>query len=65
MAKVRDTYKYILKREGAIIYRDVTNDLNRRASEHKARYPDSVVIQVGLKTTREAALKWKKRYIRE
>jgi len=58
----RDTYKYVLKRGGVIIYRDVTNDLVRRAQEHKARYPDSLIVQIGRKTTRAAALEWKRKY---
>ncbi len=61
----RDTYKYVLKVNGVIIYRDVTNDLVRRAIEHKARYPNSQVVQIGRRTTREQALKWKRRYERK
>ena len=60
----RDTYKYVLKSGGVIIYRDVTNDLVRRAQEHKVRYPDSRVIQVGRRTTRAAALAWKRKHER-
>ena len=57
----RDTYKYVLKSGGVIIYRDVTNDLVRRAQEHKTRYPDSRIVQIGRKTTRAAALAWKRK----
>ena len=61
---MRDTYKYVLKRGEVIIYRDVTNDLVRRAQEHKTRYPDCNIVQVGRKTTRAAGLKWKQSYKR-
>jgi len=56
--KIRDTYKYKVLRNGAIVYKGVTNDLIRVASEHKARWPDCTIKQVGRKTTRVAALKW-------
>lgn len=58
--KIRDTYKYKVLRHSAIIYKGATNDLDRIASEHKARWPDCVVKQVGRKTTLVAALKWAK-----
>lgn len=65
MRHARDTYKYVVKVDGRIIYRDVTNDLNRRAEEHKVRYPDCHIIQVGRRTTREQGLKWKRQYERK
>ena len=62
--KIRDTYKYKVLRNNVIIYRGVTNDLHRAASEHKARYPDCIVKQVGHKTTRVAALKWARKELK-
>ncbi|MFA5066028.1 MAG: hypothetical protein WC566_11280 [Dehalococcoidia bacterium] len=57
-AKPRDTYKYEVKKGRKVILRGATNDLDRRGTEHKVRYPDSHIAKVGRKTTREQALKW-------
>ena len=56
----RDTYKYHLKQGKKVVHRGVTNDLERRETEHKERFPDSHLEQVGRRTTREAALKWER-----
>ena len=55
----RDTYKYELVWKGQVVLSDVTSDLNRREAEHQERFSGSRVYQVGDKTTREAALKWR------
>ena len=60
MSKPRDTYKYQVKKGGKIIYRGITEDLERRGAEHKARWPDSHVVQVGRRTTREKASDWER-----
>lgn len=60
MSKPRDTYKYQVKKGGKIIYQGITEDLERRGAEHKARWPDSHVVQVGRRTTREKALDWER-----
>ena len=39
MAGMLDTYKYELKVNGIVVYRGVTNDLERRKSEHRTRWP--------------------------
>jgi len=57
---MRNTYKYHLKTGRRIIHRGITNDLNRREQEHKAKYPSSRIRQVGRRTTREAALGWER-----
>lgn len=57
---VRDTYKYHLKRGGKIVYRGITNDLERREKEHQEKSPGTHVKQVGRKTTRDAALQWER-----
>lgn len=56
----RDTYKYHLKEGKKVVHRGVTNDLTRRLAEHKERFPDSHIEQVGRRTSREAALKWER-----
>lgn len=55
----KDTYKYELVWNGQVVLSDVTSSLNRRESEHQERFPGSKVYQVGDKTTREAALRWR------
>lgn len=60
----KDTYKFVVKRKGRIIHRDICFDLGKLASAWKAKYPDCQVIQIGQKTTISAAIKWKRRYER-
>lgn len=54
----RNTYKYDFKVGNKIRHSGVTNDLDRRESEHRQRWPDGHIVQVGRATTREAAEKW-------
>jgi len=61
MKRTRDTYKYHIKMGGKIIYRGITNDINRRGAEHKARWPSSHITQVGRRTTKEKAIEWERR----
>lgn len=61
MGEPRDTYKYHVKVGKKIAYRGVTNNLERRAGEHRARWPDAKVVKVGRRTTRERALEWERR----
>jgi len=61
-AKVRNTYKYKVLRNGTIVMTGVTNDIKREAGWYKARWPDCTVEQVGLRTTRTGALKWARRH---
>ncbi len=57
----RDTYKYQFKRGNKIIHGGITNDLDRRETEHKQTYGEKGHIkQVGRKTTEDAARKWEK-----
>ncbi len=59
MTQYRNIYKYHLKRGNKIIHTGITNDLERRESEHKQKYGDGVhICQVGRRTTKEAALEW-------
>ncbi len=61
MRERRDTYKYHVKVGRKIIYRGITTDLERRGAEHKARRPNSRIVKVGRRTTRERALEWERR----
>ena len=60
MAEPRDTYKYQIKVGNRIVHRGITNDLDRRESEHQQKWPDSHISQVGRITTRDAALSWER-----
>lgn len=60
MAKKRNTYKYHYKKGNQVVHRGITDDLERRESEHKDNYGAGHIIKVGNKTTREAALKWER-----
>ena len=60
MSKPRDTYKYHYKIKNKIVHGGITNDLERRESAHKQKWPDGHIKQVGRKTTEEAARKWEK-----
>ena len=60
MVKARDTFKYHFKVGNKIVHRGVTNDLDRREGEHRERWPNGKITQVGRKTTRPAALDWER-----
>ena len=57
----KDTYKYQLKKGRQVVHRGVTYDLARREAEHQEKYPGARIVQVGRRTTREAALRWERR----
>lgn len=60
MARKKSTYKYHLKRGATVIYRGITNDLERRKAEHQDQFPGTTLQQVGRRTTRDAALRWER-----
>ena len=60
MAKPRDTYKYQFKVGNKIVHGGVTNNLNRRESEHQQKWSEGHIKQVGRRTTEEAARNWEK-----
>ena len=60
MANPRETCKYQFKDVNKVLHRGITNNLDRRESEHKREWPEGHIKQVGRKTTREAALKWER-----
>ena len=60
MSDKRDTYKYQFKDGNKVLHRGITNDLERRESEHQQRWPEGHVSQVGRRTTRDAALEWER-----
>jgi len=60
MAKPRDTYKYQYKVGNKVVHKGVTDDLERRETEHQKKWPKGHIKQVGHKTTEEAASQWEK-----
>ena len=56
----RDTYKYHFKKGNKIVHTGITNDIDRREAEHQSKPGQSKghIKQVGLRTTRKAALEW-------
>ena len=55
----RDTYKYHFKQGNKILHTGITIDLERREKEHQSKFGETGHIkQVGIATTRDAALKW-------
>lgn len=55
----RDTYKYHIKQGNKILHRGITNDLDRRYSEHKQIYGNDInIVQIGNRVTRDSALQW-------
>ena len=57
---VRDTYKYDFKRGNKIVHSGITIDLDRREGELEQRWSEGHIVQVGRKTTDEAAREWEK-----
>ena len=58
--KKRDTYTYDYKVRNKIVHSGITNNLERRESEHKQRWPNGRIVKVGVAKTREGALAWEK-----
>lgn len=58
MAKKRTTYKYHFKVGNKIVHSGVTDDLERREREHQMKWPKGHIVQVGRRTTEDAANKW-------
>ena len=58
--KKRNTYKYQFKIGNKIVHGGITNDLKRREQQHQRKWPKGHIVQVGRKTTDEAARKWEK-----
>ena len=56
----RTTYKYCFKVGNKVVHSGITNDLERREREHRRRWPNGRIEQVGRRTTREDAWRWEK-----
>jgi predicted GIY-YIG superfamily endonuclease len=60
MPKARDIFKYQFKVGGKIVHGGITDDLERREQEHQQEWPKGHIVQVGRKTTEDAAREWEK-----
>ncbi len=62
MPTYRNTYKYHFRKGNKIVYTGITNDIDRREYELKNEpgWSKGRIIQVGFRTTREAALAWER-----
>jgi len=61
MVAKRNTYKYHFKIGNKIVHSGITNDLDRREMEHKQKWLNGHIFQVGNKTTEEAAVNWEEK----
>ncbi|WP_420571936.1 hypothetical protein [Kordia sp.] len=69
---MNDTYKYYFKVGNVIVHGGITNNLVRREIEHRNSgkwslynggrlyWKNGHILQVGRKTTRQAALRWER-----
>jgi predicted GIY-YIG superfamily endonuclease len=53
-------HKYHFKVGNKIMHGGVTTDLERREKEHQQKWPKGHIVQVGRRTTEDAARKWEK-----
>ena len=60
MVMPRETYKYYFKIGNKIVHGGITDDLERRETEHQQKWPTGHITQIGRRTTEEAAKAWEK-----
>lgn len=60
MATSRTVYKYHFKLGNRIVHTGITRDIDRREAEHQQKlgWGKGHIVQVGFRTTQEAALQW-------
>ncbi len=60
MATSRTIYKYHFKLGNKIVHTGITRDIDRREAEHrrKSGWGRGHIVQIGGRTTQEAALQW-------
>ncbi len=54
------TFKYRFKVGGRVVHYGITTDLKRRGREHRQRWPDGVIQQVGRPTSHRDAWEWER-----
>ena len=67
MATSRTIYKYYFKLGNKIVHMGITRDIDRREAEHrqKSGWEWGHIVQIGRRTTREAALQWEEEQRRQ
>jgi predicted GIY-YIG superfamily endonuclease len=60
MSKARQFKKYDVIVKGKIVHSGITTDLKRRKEEHRQKWPNATIRQVGVSVTEESARKWEK-----
>jgi len=58
----RNTYKYYFKVGKKRVHGGITNDLERREEEHKQKWSNGHIFQIGRQTTKDAAEKWEEEH---
>ena len=56
----RNTYRYHFKVGNEIVHRGITNNLERRETEHQEKWPRGHIVQIGPAVTRDSALRWER-----
>lgn len=64
MISMKNTYRYEVKSGSKTVYVGVTTDFDRRAAEHRRRWPDATIVKIGPVTTRADALTWEAKRIK-
>jgi len=54
----RDTYKYVFRVGYKILHGGIKDDLERREQEHQQKWRKGHIVQVGRRTTEDAARVW-------
>ncbi|WNY24906.1 hypothetical protein [Methanolapillus millepedarum] len=60
----RDYKKYELKKGSKVVYRGITNDLDRRKTEHSQDKKFTSMRQVGRSCTEESAKNWEQKSLK-
>jgi len=58
MSTLRDTYRYHFMVGGQIVHRNITKDKHRREVELQRTWPEGKIVQIGGRTTFQAAAEW-------
>lgn len=57
---MRNAYKYHFIKNGKVVHRGITEDIERREREHKNTYRGGHMKKIGRCTTKNAALEWER-----
>ena len=60
MGKPRPYIKYRVHVGGKVVHGGITANFEERKQQHKGKWPNSIIRQVGGKVTEESAREWEK-----